>query len=270
MQDRGDEAELPDGLCRPLRILGDLYFESEESPGNVELTEVPNVSDTYTPGLTDEEEVQLREYIRSHPRLTEEREAELQIDLSNTAEADGTSLQDLLGGEESQFSSELDDILQNWGTETDHDEIARVPGHGESIREFHGHPRTVYWFGVPDGMLTYRVEDFELEDSGVWRCSVVDGRRDDSTDFDLFFYLSPTDAYEAVTQMGTVADEQFISWEVLVDGEDVTRGVQDVEGVGGAQFHRTLHDKAALLIAVEHFVADLDNASIGPPASWTR
>ncbi len=62
----GDEAAIPPQVCRPLRLLGDLYFESG-SQNDVELGNPPARGYYKTSGLSQKQLGQLRFYVESHP-----------------------------------------------------------------------------------------------------------------------------------------------------------------------------------------------------------
>lgn len=114
----GDEVEIPREICRPLRILGDLHFENEESPGNVEIDQTPSIPSSSDVHLSPEEEAKLRKYIETHPRLTDEKETELSEDLGRL-ESDSdvqleTGLQpgpDSHGGPAAQVNVDIEDYF---------------------------------------------------------------------------------------------------------------------------------------------------------------
>ena len=66
---RGDEVEIPPDSCRPLRIVGDLYFKSEQ-PGEVDLRNTNKISKRQTESLSNEQREILWSYIESHPQNT--------------------------------------------------------------------------------------------------------------------------------------------------------------------------------------------------------
>ncbi|WP_411968699.1 hypothetical protein [Haloferax sp. YSSS75] len=62
----GDEVTIPPQICRPLRLLGDLYFESG-SQDDVDLENQPSPSYYTTSTLSKKQLSQLRSYVESHP-----------------------------------------------------------------------------------------------------------------------------------------------------------------------------------------------------------
>ncbi|MFC4540831.1 hypothetical protein ACFO5R_02670 [Halosolutus amylolyticus] len=62
----GDEATIPHQLCRPLRLLGDLYFESS-SQDDLELGKPPGQKYYESPSVSEEELDELRSYVEAHP-----------------------------------------------------------------------------------------------------------------------------------------------------------------------------------------------------------
>ena len=62
----GDEAKIPHQLCRPLRLLGDLYFESS-SQDDLELGKPPGQGYYESPAVSEEELDKLRSYVEAHP-----------------------------------------------------------------------------------------------------------------------------------------------------------------------------------------------------------
>lgn len=77
----GDESEIPWGICRSLRTLGDLYFKSE-NPGEVNSDGTTKQANSSLEAITDEERDSLAEYIRQHPNQTEELQSELLVETS--------------------------------------------------------------------------------------------------------------------------------------------------------------------------------------------
>lgn len=62
----GDEVTVPPQVCRPLRLLGDLYFESE-AQDDVELGNSPGKGYYQSSELSTEQLGKLRSYVESHP-----------------------------------------------------------------------------------------------------------------------------------------------------------------------------------------------------------
>lgn len=62
----GDEAEIPWGICRPLRVLNDLYFKSNEL-GDVEIEDIGDTDADFAQSLTESQQRHLKEYISTHP-----------------------------------------------------------------------------------------------------------------------------------------------------------------------------------------------------------
>ena len=62
----GDEVTIPPQVCRPLRLLGDLYFESE-SKDDVQLDDSPSKEYYRSSRLSTEQLGDLRSYVESHP-----------------------------------------------------------------------------------------------------------------------------------------------------------------------------------------------------------
>lgn len=62
----GDEDTIPHQLCRPLRLLGDLYFESS-SQDDLELGKPPDQRYYESPSVSEEELDELRSYVEAHP-----------------------------------------------------------------------------------------------------------------------------------------------------------------------------------------------------------
>ncbi|MDL0119436.1 hypothetical protein PNQ29_06795 [Halobacterium salinarum] len=62
----GDEAAIPHQLCRPLRLLGDLYFESS-SQEDLELGNPPGQGYYESPSVSEAELDELRSYVEAHP-----------------------------------------------------------------------------------------------------------------------------------------------------------------------------------------------------------
>jgi len=121
----GDKVEIPHDLCRPLRILGDLHFEEEESPGNVELDQSPSISNTFSGELSAKAEAQLRQYIEEHPRLTEEKEAELSeeldrlnSDISTQSDASSSTGDNISDGPAGKVNIDPDEFFGNHSTLT--------------------------------------------------------------------------------------------------------------------------------------------------------
>jgi len=77
----GDEVTIPPQVCRPLRLLGDLYFESE-SQDDVELGSSPNNGYYQSSGLSAEQLGKLRSYVESHPSYIGGFRTELEKELS--------------------------------------------------------------------------------------------------------------------------------------------------------------------------------------------
>ncbi len=77
----GDEVTIPPQVCRPLRLLGDLYFESE-SQDDVELGSSPNNGYYQSSGLSTEQLGKLRSYVESHPSYIGGFRTELEKELS--------------------------------------------------------------------------------------------------------------------------------------------------------------------------------------------
>ena len=77
----GDEVIVPPQVCRPLRLLGDLYFESE-SQDDVELGNSPGERYYRSSGLSTEQLGQLRSYVESHPSYIGGFRTELEKELS--------------------------------------------------------------------------------------------------------------------------------------------------------------------------------------------
>ena len=83
----GDEVTIPQQVCRPLRLLGDLYFESE-SQDDVEFSNSPRKGYYQSSGLSSEQLGQLRSYVESHPSYLGGFRTEMEKELS---ELPGTS-----------------------------------------------------------------------------------------------------------------------------------------------------------------------------------
>lgn len=62
----GDEVTIPPQICRPLRLLGDLYFESG-SQDDIDLENQPSPSYYSASTLSKDQLSQLRSYVESHP-----------------------------------------------------------------------------------------------------------------------------------------------------------------------------------------------------------
>jgi hypothetical protein len=135
----GDEVELDKDLCRPLRILGDLHFDGEESAGNVELTEVGEIERQFGTEIDADEREKLTEYIESHPRLTDEKRSELAKELSDLKDAtetneesdDGTGLADLFDERNEVDTSNESDLVELF-RDTD-DEKPEIPDDVKSV-----------------------------------------------------------------------------------------------------------------------------------------
>jgi hypothetical protein len=204
----GDKIEIPHSLCRPLRILGDLHFKDEESPGNVEIDQAPSISNNSDGELPSKEEAQLREYIETHPRLTEEKEEELteelnrlnsDIDVQLDTESQG---EDNIGdgpagkldidpddffSDENILSSEIKEILRdkepvNVGGDVS-EEIEEAMGkvshdeYYESISDIPGHKESLKEFDAhPRDLEHIRVKDRTLKYGLGWIDHYVSGR----------------------------------------------------------------------------------------------
>ena len=77
----GDEVSIPAQVCRPLRLLGDLYFESE-SQDDVELGNHPGRGYYQSSGLSTKQLDQIRSYVESHPSYIGGFRRELEKELS--------------------------------------------------------------------------------------------------------------------------------------------------------------------------------------------
>jgi len=62
----GDEVDVPHEVCRPLRLLGDLYFESG-SEDEIKAGNPPKENYYDTPALSQDQLAKLRAYVESHP-----------------------------------------------------------------------------------------------------------------------------------------------------------------------------------------------------------
>lgn len=65
----GDEEEIPWEVCRPLRLLGDLYFKSDNH-GDVDTGQVGNIDESYAQDLTEAQRRRLKNYITEHENYT--------------------------------------------------------------------------------------------------------------------------------------------------------------------------------------------------------
>jgi hypothetical protein len=79
----GDEIEIPWALCRPLRILGDLHFKSEQ-PNNVETDNVAKATTALIKELSDDQQQKLRSYIKMHPGFSNTMRSQLDSELSTS------------------------------------------------------------------------------------------------------------------------------------------------------------------------------------------
>lgn len=77
----GDEVTVPPQVCRPLRLLSDLYFESE-SQDDIELGNSPAKGYYQSSGLSAEQLGKLRSYVESHPSYIGGFRTELEKELS--------------------------------------------------------------------------------------------------------------------------------------------------------------------------------------------
>jgi hypothetical protein len=223
---KGDKVEIPHELCRPLRILGDLHFEEDESPRNVEIDQKPSIPDHYGEDLSQEDEARLREYIETHPRLTDKKEGELTEDLDRlTANTDiqwDTQTEQKAGkgpaekldidadeyfGDEAILDPEIEEIIRGnepVGVDGDiperieeeieqterkeyYQSVVEVPGHRESLKEFEAHSRNISSIEPEGDSLKYQLENVEHPEEGEWFFTVRDSRRSDSHDPDLHF-----------------------------------------------------------------------------------
>lgn len=92
----GDEVEIPWDVCRPLRVLGDLYFKSE-TPGEVDTGDIGDVDESYGRSLTDEQQARLRNYIETHSQYGS---------ASNSLKGELSSLPETEAGEDNNESEE--------------------------------------------------------------------------------------------------------------------------------------------------------------------
>ncbi len=119
----GDESEIPWEICRPLRVLGDLYFKSE-NPGEVNFDGTRKQEDYSLVALSDEQRDALSEYIRQHPNHTNELQNELLVETSTTSEND---LQ----------NTNLDTELESGGEELAETESGIIPQKNVHIGKIH-------------------------------------------------------------------------------------------------------------------------------------
>lgn len=106
----GDEVEMPEEVCRPLRKLEDLYFKSE-STGEVQTGDIEPVGDDFAQSLSDAQRQRLQKYITTHKGYTEQSEV-LQDDVSSLSTGAGpddkvnSSVMELEEGD--RFSATID------------------------------------------------------------------------------------------------------------------------------------------------------------------
>lgn len=82
----GDEAEMPEEVCRPLRKLEDLYFKSE-STGKVQTKDVEPVGDEFAQSLSDAQRQRFQKYITGHKNYAKQ-SGVLQEDVSSLSTSD--------------------------------------------------------------------------------------------------------------------------------------------------------------------------------------
>jgi len=83
----GDEATIPHQLCRPLRLLGDLYFESS-SQDDLELGKPPGKKYYESPSVSEDELDELRSYVEAHPSFIGGLRDELDKELPESSQAE--------------------------------------------------------------------------------------------------------------------------------------------------------------------------------------
>lgn len=302
----GDEIEIPHSLCRPLRILGDLHFENEESPGDVEIDQSPSIPTNSGGELPPKKEVKLRKYIKKHPRLTDEKEEELTEDLnrlnsdidlqldSEPQPSDGPAGEVNIDPDDffssgNGLSPEVEEILQNnepgnvgekipeafeeamgqISYEEYYESISEVSGHKESLQEFDKHSRDFEYIRPVDGALRYGLGWIDHYESGRCFLSVIDGRQDsDKPDIKFELTILGDSEMSLFEHEIHIDDSQFVHWSVTADEENISEGITDSDVVSGEEFHRILHDRSWLLEVIEEFVSGLENIKIQDPVEW--
>jgi hypothetical protein len=118
----GDEAEIPWDICRPLRILDDLYFKNKKSE-NIETENISDVGEEFAQSLSSKQRHKLLDYISNHSKY-HERSEELDNEISLLPSVDDTP----------DISNDIDSSKLECG-EIITAEVSRVTSSGNGIIE---------------------------------------------------------------------------------------------------------------------------------------
>lgn len=108
----GNESEIPWDVCRPLRVLGDLYFKKSSSD-SIEISDIGSVGESFAESLTESQRQRLEAYISSHNNYRENSEdlaGELSSLPSNSSDSNNNIVDKTELQEGDEFTAEVDRI----------------------------------------------------------------------------------------------------------------------------------------------------------------
>ena len=273
-------------LVWPLRKLGDLYILDEEESSDGETNELPALGDLDKFSFTSSEKRALAQYVRNHPRFTEDIGSDLNQELFgddfnfSEIEKEGpnttSNMYNRSSQEELVLPSYITGYLGDLTVKTTYtsveyrgdnvedyvDTILQIPNVTDSIREFTDHEYNMGSISIADTYLSYVLEVDGRPESIL---EVSDRRFDQSEfDFEIEFWVVGSRMEQCCTDMthSTKLTDGYISdWEIRTDqGKKIRR-----ENLTPADHHNMVYEQSKVFEEIISFFDCFGGYEIADP-----